>query len=269
MLLPESSSSRLFEYLHFDPPDIVALPLVKNGAEKITQGSSRHSAVADAALSLWLRLDQGQKANVWGLDLLEELVDLGRILDVLCVHYAQYIARDLVLLQKPIAAHRFLVGGVLVFGDTVPIMHLLRPIEAKAYDKALFRQETAPVLIEESTVCLDTIGDALFTGLMLALQRHDLPKIVKAQDHRLTTVPREVDHRPGGSRNVLDDVFLQDGVGHAERLASSIKIFLLQVVAIVTGQVAHGANRLDKNLKFAGGLNHCTILNPWGDYSEG
>ena len=52
MFLPEGSSGRLLEYLHLDPPDILALPLVEDGAEKIAQGLSRHRAVADAALSV-------------------------------------------------------------------------------------------------------------------------------------------------------------------------------------------------------------------------
>ena len=74
------------------------------------------------------------------------------------------------------------MGGVLVLGDAVPIMHLLRAVEAKAYGKALCRQETAPVLIEESAIGLYPVGDALVTGLMLALQRHDLAKVVQPQE---------------------------------------------------------------------------------------
>jgi len=234
MLLPESRSDRLLEHLHFEPLDILALPLVEDGAEKIAQSFSRYSAVANAALSVWLRLDQGQKANEWGLDLLEEPVDLGGMLDVLCMHHAQYIARDLVLLQEPIPTHRFLVGGALALGDAVPIMHLLRPVETKAYGKALCRQEMTPVLVEESTVCLDTIGDALVTGLMLVLQRHDLAKVVQPQDDRFTSMPGKVDQRTGGGGNVLDNVFLQDGVGHTKRLAFWIEVFLVEVVTIVT-----------------------------------
>jgi hypothetical protein len=60
---------------------------------------------------------------------------------------------------------------------------------------------------------------------------------------------------------MLDNVFLQDGVGHAKRLAFWIDVFLFQIVAIVTVQVANGANRLGKNLKFAGSFNHCAIPN--------
>ena len=179
MLLSESSSGCLFEYLHLDSLDILALPLIKDGAEKIAQSFSRYRTVADAPLFLWLRLDQGQKANVWGLDLLEEPVDLRGMLDVPCMHYAQNIAGDLVLPQEPVPTHRFLVGRILVLGDPVLIMHLLWPVEAKAHGKALLRQKMAPFLIEESPVRLDTIGNALVMWLMLALQCHDLPKIVK------------------------------------------------------------------------------------------
>jgi hypothetical protein len=169
MVLPESSSGCLLKYLHLDSLDILALPLVEDGAEKIAQSFSRYSAAAHTTLFVLLWLNQGQKANVWGFDMLEEPVDLGGMLDVLCMHHAQYITRDLVLPQEPIPIHRFLVGGVLVFADTVPIMHLLWPIEAKAYAKALCRQKMAPILIEESPVCLDTVGDTLVRGLMLAL----------------------------------------------------------------------------------------------------
>jgi hypothetical protein len=227
VLLTESSSGGLLEYLHFDPLDILAFPLVEDGAEKIAQSFSRYSAVANAALSVWLRLDQGQKANVWGLDLLEEPVDLGGMLDVLCMHHAQYIARDLVLPQKPIPTHRFLMGGVLALSDAVPIMHLLRTVQAKAYGKALSRQKATPILIEESTVGLHTVGDALVTGLMLALQRHNLPKVVQPQDDRLTTMPGKVDHWTGGSIDVLDNVLLQDGVGHTKGFPFWIEVLLL------------------------------------------
>ena len=141
MLLPEGRSGRLLEYLHFDPLDILALPLVEDGAEEIAPSFSRHSAVADAALFVWLRLDQGQKAHVLGVDLLEEPVDLGGMLDVLCMHHAQDIARDPVLPQELIPTHHLLVGGVLALGDAVSIMHLLRTVQAKPYGKALCRQE--------------------------------------------------------------------------------------------------------------------------------
>jgi aromatic ring-cleaving dioxygenase len=139
MLLPESSSGRLLEYLHFDPLDILVHPLIEDGAEKIAQSLSRHSAMANAALFVWLRLNQGQKLQVLGFDLLEEPVNLDGVLDVLCMHHAKYIARDLVLAQELIPMHRLLVGGVVPLGDAVPIVHFLRTVQTKPYAKALCR----------------------------------------------------------------------------------------------------------------------------------
>jgi len=88
MFLPKGSSGRLFEYLHFDLPDILAHPLVEDGAEKIAKGFSRHSAVANAALLVRLRLDKGQKLYVLDLDPFKEPVNLGGMLNVLCMHHA-------------------------------------------------------------------------------------------------------------------------------------------------------------------------------------
>ena len=98
MLLPEGSSGHLFEYLHSETLDILAHPLVEDGAEKMTQGFRRHSTVVDAALFFWLRFDQGQKLHILSLELLEEPVNLGGMQDVLFMHHAQDVAGDPVLL---------------------------------------------------------------------------------------------------------------------------------------------------------------------------
>lgn len=55
---------------------------------------------------------------------------------------------------------------------------------------------------------------------------------------------------------MLDDVLLEDVFGHAERLVLWIEMFLLQVVAVVTVQVADGADGLGKYLKFARSSDH-------------
>jgi hypothetical protein len=76
-------------------------------------------------------------------------------------------------------------------------------------------------------------------------------------------MPGKVNHRTGGSVNMLDNVFLQDGVGHAKGLTLWIEMFFLQVITIVTVQVADGTTGLGKNLKFAGGFDHCSIPSLW------
>ena len=96
---------------------------------------------------------------------------------------------------------------------------------------------------------------------MLALQGHNLAKVVQPQDGRFPTMPGKVDHRPGGSIDVLNNVLLQDVVGHPKRLGLWKEVLFLQVVTIVTVQVANGANRFRKNLKFAGSSDHSLIPN--------
>ena len=75
-------------------------------------------------------------------------------------------------------------------------------------------------------------------------------------------MPGEADYRTGGSVDVLDNVLLQNVVGHAKRLALWIEIPLLHIVTIATVQVADGANRLDKDLKVARSFGHICIFYP-------
>ena len=56
MLLPEGSPGRLLEYLNFEPSDILALPLVEDGAEEIPPRFGRHSALAQAEILVVVRM---------------------------------------------------------------------------------------------------------------------------------------------------------------------------------------------------------------------
>jgi hypothetical protein len=83
MLLPKGCSGSLLENLHFNPPDILVYPFIKDSAEKHAPRFCRHSALAYAAVSGWLRFDQRQKGYVLGFDLLEEPVNLDGVLDII------------------------------------------------------------------------------------------------------------------------------------------------------------------------------------------
>jgi hypothetical protein len=67
---------------------------------------------------------------------------------------------------------------------------------------------------------------------------------------------------------MLDNVFFQEGVVHAKGLLFWIEASFPQVVTIVTVQVADGADGLDKNLKFAGSLNHDSNPDLRGEFPE-
>jgi hypothetical protein len=69
---------------------------------------------------------------------------------------------------------------------------------------------------------------------MLALKHYNPAKIIQPQDGWFPTMPGKVDHRTGGSLDVLDNIFFQDGVRHAKQLAFRIKVLFFKVVTIVT-----------------------------------
>jgi hypothetical protein len=162
--LPEGCRGDLFEHLHFDTTDILSQPLIENGAEKSSQGFGRHSTAAYAAADTGLTLDERQKADVTGSDLFEESVDPGGVLNILSMYDAQDIARDSVLLQERIPAHRLLIGRLLRLGHPVLVMHLPRTVQAETYGKMFCRQEIAPTLIEEGAVCLNPVENTPAAG---------------------------------------------------------------------------------------------------------
>jgi hypothetical protein len=94
---------------------------------------------------------------------------------------------------------------------------------------------------------------------MFALQRHNPAKIVQTQNGRFSSMPKKHDHGTGESVVVLNDIGLQNVIGHLKRLVCRIKLVLLQVVTIMAIQVTNGASRLGKNLKFTGSFNHGPI----------
>ena len=92
MRLPKGRPGSLFEYLYLDPADILAHPLIKNGTEKQSKRFRWHGALADAALGIWLWLDEGKKSDVLGLELLEKPVHLEGMPDVVCIDHTKYLA---------------------------------------------------------------------------------------------------------------------------------------------------------------------------------
>ena len=68
---------------------------------------------------------------------------------------------------------------------------------------------------------------------------------------------------------MLEDVFFQDGVGHAERLGLRIEVFLLQVITVSAVQVAEGTGGFDKDLKFTGSFGHHKVLTGRGRAGSG
>jgi hypothetical protein len=72
-------------------------------------------------------------------------------------------------------------------------------------------------------------------------------------------MPGKRDYLVGAGFNVLKDVLFKDIVGHAKRVFIRIEALFLQVVTVVTTEVADGANGFSEYLIGAGGLCHNAI----------
>jgi hypothetical protein len=95
---------------------------------------------------------------------------------------------------------------------------------------------------------------------VLALEFDDLAKIVQPKDGRFAAVPKEIDYCFRGDLNLLDNILLQQVVGHTKRPGLWIEQLLLQVVTIVAVQVTYCPYRFGKDLKFTRGLDCHSVL---------
>jgi hypothetical protein len=84
---------------------------------------------------------------------------------------------------------------------------------------------------------------------VLFLKLDDCPKIVEPEQGRLSAMPGEGNHGVFRSRDVLDNVFLQELFGHAEDIKTGIGGKFAGVIAVAALQVAKRPNRFGEDLK--------------------
>ncbi len=84
---------------------------------------------------------------------------------------------------------------------------------------------------------------------MFFLQLHRLAEKLDAEQGRFAAVPGEADDFPGRRLNVLEDVALESFIVQAEVRALWVKVLFVQIIAIVTIEVANRPDRLDHDLK--------------------
>src|SRR6202008_1532183 len=79
---------------------------------------------------------------------------------------------------------------------------------------------------------------------------HRFAKKIDAEQRRFAAMPGEAHDFLGRCLNVLNNVALEGLVIQAKVCAFGVEIFFLQVIAVVTIEIANRSDRLDHNLKF-------------------
>ncbi len=240
-----------FKYLDHNSPDILTHPFIENRTEKLAESLRRYGIGAHSSGEIRPTLDNGKERHIFGADVLEIPIHLRRKLDIVVIQDTENVARNPVMPQELECAQGLFMRGLLPFGQPIMVVHFLGAIQTEPDSKALPSQETAPLFVDENPVRLDAVANTTIRGLVLALERDHLAEKIKAQNRGFPAMPGKVDCRTRRRGDVLDNVFLKEGVRHAELLSLGIKMLLPQIVTVSAVQVADGANRLGKNLKVA------------------
>ena len=110
---------------------------------------------ASRAVRLWL--NHGKKPDVAGAHFLEKAIDLRGVANVVILHHAQDIVRDMVAPQKLGCAQRVPVRWLSALARPVTVVHFLRAVQTEPNAKLFRRQKPAPILIEQDPVGLHAI----------------------------------------------------------------------------------------------------------------
>ena len=103
-----------------------------------------------------------------------------------------------------------------VLGDTMRIMQVLRPIDAQTHQEIVALEELSPLIVQESTVCLQVVFDTLVRLLVLLPKLNNFAKEIQAQQCRLAALPREDNRVPVLALDILLDVRFKNLVGDAD-----------------------------------------------------
>ena len=138
-------------------------------------------------------------------------------------------------------------------------MDITRTIYRYTYQKVMLFEEFCPFACYQGSVGLQGIMDYLTTGIFL-LEFHGLAIEVQPHHKRLTTMPVENHFRNIVRLDILPCKKFKSLLGHL-RLPAVINIRFVQIVAVMTVQVAQRARRLYHQIESqrSFGVLHCLL----------
>src|SRR5208282_6212639 len=88
----------------------------------------------------------------------------------------------------------------------VAVVHLSRAVDTHANQKSVVAKKLAPFVIQQYSVCLDRIGDALASRTILLLQLDDPAEKSDPQQRWFAALPGEINLRHILGLDILADV---------------------------------------------------------------
>lgn len=181
---------------------VVAHPFIEDGAQKVSPLLGRDGEIGQASFvtfvhgsqvaSVGMCLDalyNRGKLDVMAVQLLEEVVEVQRIVGIEVIDNCHGIPLHIMLLQQIDTLHHFDKRGLPLLVLAVFVVKLLRAVDGYAYQPVVVVQETAPLVGKEGTVGLYAVVDGTSAGI-LSLQLYSL--LVKERGRISVSPPCQV-----------------------------------------------------------------------------
>ena len=192
-------------------------------------------------------LHDGRELDVLAAYLLEETVELERVIGVEVVDHGHCIPLHAVLLQQPDARHDLRPRRFPAAAAAVLVVKLLRTVYTHAHQPVVLAEELAPLIGQQGAVCLYGIGYHAAPGV-LALQLQS-PLVEGERAHeRLSAVPGKEHFVHGLRLDILLGEALEQPVAHHVARLLVVQMGFLEIVTVRASQVAVGPDGLQHDV---------------------
>ena len=195
--------------------------------------------------------DDGRELDVACADVLEEAVELERIVRVEVVHHSHGVPFHPVLVEQPYAAHHLVERRTACACAPVFVVKLLRTVDGNAYEEVVASEKLAPLVGEKRAVGLQAVVyDVSTRVLTLQAQRFFVERY--GAHERFASVPCEEHLRLCLRLDVLSCELFEQFVtyGHAvSGTARAVHVAFFCVITVVAVEVAERARRLQHDIE--------------------
>ncbi len=162
----------VFAYILLDP-------FVEQGAQEVApllwSNRKRREIAAFAyrcqPVALLQTLHNRGKLYIMTPEILEKVVELKRIIGIVVIDDSHGVPFHTVFLEQTYTFHHIQERGTSSAVAPVLVVKLLGTVDRDAHQPVVVAQKTAPLVIEQRTVCLQTVHDLTSAGIFL-LQFH-------------------------------------------------------------------------------------------------
>ena len=187
-LLPYPVGQCGVEQLDVILPHIIADPFVKNRTKEIAPlprlyGEGRQRQIIAVgrtgevtAVRMWHNpLDNRRKLDIMALYVLEETVELQRIIPVEIVDHGKGIPLHAIAVQEFYSPHHFGEGRFPIDTVAIAVVEALGSVDGDAYQPAVIPEKPAPLIVQQNAVGLNAIVN-MPSPRIFFLEADDLPE---------------------------------------------------------------------------------------------